>query len=58
VKRRRLIRIAGACALAGILTLMLWPWGKEPSYHGKRLGEWLDLYGTRPLDRIARPMAI
>ena len=48
VNRQRVIRVAGACALAGILTLMLWPWGKEPSYQGKRLGQWLDLYGTQP----------
>jgi len=44
VTRRRVIVVVGACVVAGILAVTLWPGDREPSYQGKKLSEWLEMY--------------
>jgi hypothetical protein len=51
--RRRLIIVLAGCALAAILTALLWHRDRvpEPQYQGKSFSEWLHLYnqsGIRP----------
>jgi hypothetical protein len=36
--------IAGAGAVVALVAVLLWPREREPSYQGKTLSEWLDIY--------------
>jgi hypothetical protein len=46
VNRRRRIFLLAGCALLALVAVLVWPPEREPEYHGKKLSEWLRLYGT------------
>jgi hypothetical protein len=41
MKGRRVILIAAACLVTGVVCVLVWPGEKEPEYQGKKLSEWL-----------------
>src|SRR5438067_1105808 len=56
-RRRRVIIILAACVLMGIGVVAFWPGEREPVYNGKKLSEWLQLYGSTGISVEQREQA-
>src|SRR5436190_21954088 len=52
MRRRLILFLLSAFALAAILTALLWPRDREPQYQGKSLSQWLEVY-SRDADPTA-----
>lgn len=45
MKRLWVILVSAGIALAVVIAVSVWPGEREPVYQGKKLSEWLDMYG-------------
>jgi hypothetical protein len=51
VKRKKAILCAAGVAVSAAIIAVAWPTGNEPTYQGKKLSEWLQIYHRPPVGR-------